>query len=95
MIGDAKAPKRRATPEPFKQKNGRSFKTIAPHKDEPDDSGDAGTHAVAHRATGDKPGPVLAKDKQNAGEQRTRRQPAFTQGKVIDEWCAGKRSTYK
>lgn len=47
---------------PFKQKNakGRSFKTVAPHKDEKDDDGDGLTHNVAHRATkGQKPGTGL------------------------------------
>jgi hypothetical protein len=60
MIGDARAPQRRAKPEPFKKKNGRSFKTIDTHKDMPDDDGDAGTHGVAHRSThGMKPGTGL------------------------------------
>lgn len=97
MIGDARAPKRRSKPSPYEKKNaeGRSHKTIAPGRDDEDDSGDAGTHGPAHRATGGKPGPVLHHDKQNAAAQRTRRQPANTQGSVIDEWCRGMRGSYK
>lgn len=97
MIGDAGVSKRRATPESYRVKNskGRSHKLVAPGKDDYWDDGDSDTKGPAHRATGDKPGHVLAKDKQNPAEQRTRRQPAFPQGRIVDEWCQGKRGSYK
>lgn len=80
MIGDVPH-KAGSKAKSFTKKHGKSFKTIDDHKDMPDDSGDAGTHAVARRATkGMKPGPGTP-DKQNPKAQRVRK---------IEAWCQGR-----
>jgi hypothetical protein len=98
MIGDAKAAgKSRKGPESFKQKNskGQSFKTIAPSRDMKDDDGDAGTHKVARASTkGMRPGPG-GRDRQNPKDQQAHKLVAHDQGSIIDQWCQGKRGSYK
>jgi hypothetical protein len=82
---------------PFKEKNGRSFKTIAPGKDMKDDSGDAETHGPAHRATkGMKPGTgVKPTSKRQPASYMERNSMGQSFKTVVDEWCSGKRKSYK
>jgi len=102
MIGDAVAAGKRgntyaAGPE-FKKKNhkGRSHK----HVDGPRSShggGDGETEKVAKRAhrTGPRPGTNVA-DRQAPHKQREFKEVRHVdQGNILDEWCKGKRGSYK
>jgi hypothetical protein len=102
MIGDAAARgKRHSTkahgPE-FKKKNshGQSHK----HVDGPRSSHGGGDHENAHRAksahkTGPRPG-TNTSDKQAPHKQREAKELKHVdQGDIINEWCRGKRGSYK
>ena|SRR5271166_1667728 len=102
MIGDAVARGKRgstsaAGPE-FKKKNsqGRSHR----HVDGPNAShggGDHETAKVAKRAhrTGPRPGVNVA-DRQSPRKQRESKEVKHVdQGQILNEWCAGKRGSYK
>ncbi|MGP6156253.1 MAG: hypothetical protein ACLPYS_01730 [Vulcanimicrobiaceae bacterium] len=102
MIGDAVAAGKRgntyaAGPE-FKKKNskGQSHK----HVDGPRASHGGGDHEnakVAKRAhkTGPRPGVNVA-DRQSPHKQREKKEVKHVnQGQILDEWCSGKRGSYK
>jgi hypothetical protein len=102
MIGDAVAKGRRSStyekgPE-FKKKNseGRSHK----HVDGPREGhggGDHETKKIAKRAhrTGPRPGVNVA-DRQAPHKQREPKELKHVdQGQILNEWCAGKRGSYK
>jgi hypothetical protein len=102
MIGDAAAAGKRGStyakgPE-FKKKNseGRSYK----HVDGPRKSHGGGgeeTARVAKRAhkTGPRPG-TNTSDKQAPHKQREHKEVRHVdQGQILNEWCKGKRGSYK
>jgi hypothetical protein len=102
MIGDAVAAGKRGNtyakgPEFKKKKSeGRAFK----HVDGPRKSHGGGDHEnakVAKRAhkTGPRPGTNVA-DRQAPHKQREFKEVKHVdQGKILNEWCAGKRGSYK
>jgi hypothetical protein len=103
MLGDARAAgKRHSTrkhgPE-YKAKNshGRSHKHIAPAGHAGRDSGgeqEMGGPA-AHATHGHRPGTHVA-DRQAPHKQRERKEVKHVdQGMILDEWCAGKRRSYR
>ena len=87
---------------PFKEKNsqGRSFKHVAGRtgKDSHSDGGGAiETHMKAKRAhkKGPRPG-TNAADRQRPHKQREHKEVKHVdQGDILDEWCSGKRGSYK
>lgn len=106
MIGDAKARgKRHSTKEhgpEYKHRNseGRSYKHIQHPKGGSDGGGDSLTRKTAramHSA-----GPLQGKtrhhmhDKQAPHKQKERIENKHVdQGQILDEWCRGKRGSYK
>jgi len=102
MIGDAVARGKRGNTEEagpeFKKKNhkGRSHK----HVDGPRKSHGGGDHENAKAAksahrTGPRPG-VNTSDKQAPHKQREFKEVKHVnQGQILDEWCCGKRGSYK
>jgi hypothetical protein len=106
MIGDARAAGKRgntyaAGPE-YKKKNGegRSFKHVAGRgKGEGGSEGGGAkeTEKVAKRAhrTGPRPG-TNTSDKQKPHKQREHKEVRHVdQGQILNEWCSGKRGSYK
>ena len=90
MIGDVKQ-KHGAKAAVYKAKNakGRSYKTVAPGKEMPDDDGDAGTHSAAKRMNKGRANVGPGRDKQAPGKQQSR------QLATLDAWCQGKKGNYK
>jgi hypothetical protein len=92
---------RAAGPE-YKKKNseGRSYKHVPNHtgKDgKSDGGGRSETSAVAKRAHkgGQRPGTGTS-DKQAPHKQRERKELKHVdQGDIVNDWCAGKRRSYK
>jgi hypothetical protein len=105
MIGDAAARGKRSStkehgPE-YKKKNseGRSYKHVADSKGENDKNsgGDKLTHSTAkkmHKAMKSfSPGVA---DRQAPHKQKERKEVRHVdQGQILDEWCKGKRGSYK
>ncbi len=106
MIGDAVARGKRSStqaagPE-YKKKNskGQSFKHV-PNRTGGEGKSDGGgskeTSKVAKSAhrTGPRPGTNVA-DRQAPHKQRERKElKHVNQGNILDEWCSGKRGSYK
>lgn len=102
MIGDAVARGKRSStyaagPE-FKKKNhkGRSFKHVDSERNS-DGGGAHETAKIAKRAhkTGPRPGTNVA-DRQAPHKQREHKEVRHVdQGNILDEWCRGKRGSYK
>lgn len=101
MIGDAVARGKRGNtqahgPE-FKQKNskGQSFKTVTPAAS--DGGGDHEQKQTAKRmnSKGQRPGVGIADRQAPHKQQAHKGLKHVDQGQIIDEWCAGKRGSYK
>jgi hypothetical protein len=101
MIGDAAARgKVKSTTKPgpeFKKKNskGQSFKTLDNGRESSDGGGGHETASIAERSTkGMRPG-TGGRDRQNSKDQQAHKLVAHDQGSIIDQWCRGKRGSYK
>lgn len=102
MIGDAVAAGKRGNtyakgPE-FKKKNhkGRSYKHVDGDR-KSDGGGEHETEKVSKSAhkTGPRPG-TSTSDKQKPHKQRERKEVKHVdQGQILNEWCSGKRGSYK
>jgi hypothetical protein len=102
MIGDAVAAGKRGNtyvkgPE-FKKKNhkGQSYKHVDGAR-KSDGGGGRETEKVAKRAhrTGPRPGTNVA-DRQAPHKQREKKEVKhIDQGQILNEWCSGKRGSYK
>jgi hypothetical protein len=103
MIGDAVAAGKRGNtyakgPEYKKKKSeGSAFKHVAGRKHGSEGGGDRENAKVAKRAhsTGPRPGTNVA-DRQAPHKQRESKEIRhINQGQILNEWCSGKRGSYK
>lgn len=97
MIGTGirKEPGRKTNPYPAKNAKGKSYKTVASRADKGSDGGGGAETAKVAKSAGKGMPPGVGVGRTTAKPYQGKNSQGQSHKTVIDEWCSGKRKSYR